>query len=82
MDRSATAYRRCWKSYESIEAIILGPGSAPADGRPNQSTNVPDMTPGRAALVGLMHQYLSAGCWILSTAEVHKLMYFMQEANR
>jgi hypothetical protein len=43
---------------------------------------VPKMTPGRAALVGLMDRYL-AGLLdpFLSLLEVHKLMYFMQEAG-
>jgi len=40
------------------------------------------MTPGRAALVGLMDRYL-AGLLdpFISLLEVHKLMYFMQEAG-
>lgn len=40
------------------------------------------MTPGRAALVGLMDRYL-AGLLdpFVSLLEVHKLMYFMQEAG-
>ena len=42
----------------------------------------PKMTPGRAALVGLMERYL-AGLLdpFVSLLEVHKLMYFMQEAG-
>ena len=40
------------------------------------------MTPGRAALIGLMHRYLEP---LLDDAvtllEAHKLMYFMQEAG-
>lgn len=42
----------------------------------------PKMTIGRAALVGLMRRYLSA---VMDPAvlllEIHKLMYFMQEAG-
>jgi hypothetical protein len=40
------------------------------------------MTPGRAALIGLMNRYL-AGLLdpSVSLLEVHKLMYFMQEAG-
>lgn len=41
------------------------------------------MTPGRAALVGLMRQYLSGLLDpFLTLLEVHKLMYFMQEAGQ
>jgi hypothetical protein len=40
------------------------------------------MTPGRAALVGLMHRYLSGLMDpFVTLLEVHKLMYFMQEAG-
>ena len=48
----------------------------------NPSTNVPNMTPGRAALLGLMERYL-AGLMdpFVTLLEVHKLMYFMQEAG-
>jgi len=44
--------------------------------------DVPEMTPGRAALVGLMDRYL-AGLLdpVVTLLEVHKLMYFMQEAG-
>jgi len=40
------------------------------------------MTPGRAALIGLMHRYL-AGLLdpFVSLLEIHKLMYFMQETG-
>ncbi|HEX3684894.1 MAG TPA: macro domain-containing protein [Bryobacteraceae bacterium] len=43
---------------------------------------VPEMTAGRAALIGLMSRYLAGlldPC--LTLLEVHKLMYFMQEAG-
>ena len=41
------------------------------------------MTPGRAALVGLMERYLSGLMEpFVSLLEVHKLMYFMQEAGQ
>lgn len=40
------------------------------------------MTPGRAALLGLMRRYLAAVMDpSVSLLEVHKLMYFMQEAG-
>ena len=43
---------------------------------------VPKMTPGRAALVSLMHRYLSGLLDpFVTLLEVHKLMYFMQEAG-
>lgn len=40
------------------------------------------MSPGRAALIGLMHRYLSGLLDpFVSLLEVHKLMYFLQEAD-
>jgi len=40
------------------------------------------MTPGRAALVGLMHRYLTAMMDAsISLLEIHKLMYFLQTAG-
>jgi hypothetical protein len=40
------------------------------------------MTPGRAALIGLMHRYLGGLMDpFVSLLEVHKLMYFLQEAG-
>ena len=70
------------EELDDVEAVILEPGSAPADGRPNRSTNVPEMTPGRAALIGLMHQYLGGLLDpFVTLLEVHKLMYFLQEAG-
>ena len=70
------------QDLEDVAVIVLEAGSAPADGRPNRSTNVPKMTTGRAALVSLMHQYL-AGLLdpFVTLLEVHKLMYFLQLAG-
>lgn len=48
----------------------------------NRSTKVPNMTPGRAALLGLMERYLGGLMDpFVTLLEVHKLMYFMQEAG-
>jgi O-acetyl-ADP-ribose deacetylase (regulator of RNase III) len=48
----------------------------------NRSTNVPNMSPGRAALVELMNRYASGLLDpAISLLEVHRLMYFMQEAG-
>jgi hypothetical protein len=46
------------------------------------SQDVPAMTTGRAALVGLIDRYLGGLMDpLISLLEVHKLMYFMQEAG-
>jgi O-acetyl-ADP-ribose deacetylase (regulator of RNase III) len=64
---------------EELEAIIFEPNSAPIA---TQSREVPKMTPGRAALVVLMHRYLGGLMDpFVTLLEVHKLMYFMQEGG-
>ena len=69
-------------SVDDVDVVIFEPGGKPANARARRSSEVPKMTPGRAALVGLMDRYL-AGLLdpFISLLEVHKLMYFMQEAG-
>ena len=67
---------------DEVQVIVFEPGSKPSDGRPNRSTNAPEVTAGRAALVGLMHSYLAGFLDpFVTLLEVHKLMYFLQEAG-
>ncbi len=62
--------------------IIYEPGSHASDEKMTHSRDVPKMTPGRAALVGLMHRYLQGLLDpFVTLLEIHKLMYFMQEAG-
>jgi O-acetyl-ADP-ribose deacetylase (regulator of RNase III) len=66
----------------NVDVLIYEPSDVLPDNRPNTSSSVPTMTPGRAALIGLMRRYL-AGLMDpdVSLLEVHKLMYFLQEAG-
>ncbi len=63
-------------------AITVYEPNGAVEKRSVRNREVPEMTPGRAALVGLMHRYL-AGLLdpFVTLLEVHKLMYFMQEAG-
>lgn len=65
-----------------VRVRIYEPKGAPESDKMHHSRNVPTMTPGRAALVELMNRYVGG---LLDPAitllEVHKLMYFMQEAG-
>ena len=64
---------------DSLNVIIYEPNSAPVA---TKSREVPKMTAGRAALVMLMHRYLGGLMDpFVTLLEVHKLMYFMQEAG-
>jgi O-acetyl-ADP-ribose deacetylase (regulator of RNase III) len=73
---------RAMSELPDVRAVVFEPYRAPAAGRSHRARKVPAMTPGRAALVGLMDRYL-AGLLdpFVSLLEVHKLMYFMQEAG-
>jgi O-acetyl-ADP-ribose deacetylase (regulator of RNase III) len=65
-----------------LNAIVFEPSGAPNAKDMARSTDVPRMTTGRAALVGLLDRYLRG---LMdphaSLLELHKLMYFMQEAG-
>lgn len=70
------------QEFTHLKAILFTPDSTPDDGRSNRSTDVPEMTQGRAVLVNLMRRYLDGLLDpFVTLLEVHKLMYFMQEAG-
>jgi O-acetyl-ADP-ribose deacetylase (regulator of RNase III) len=67
------------RGINDLHVTIFEPNSAPAA---TKSRDVPNMTPGRAALVVLMHRYLGGLMDpFVTLIEVQKLMYFMQEAG-
>lgn len=73
---------RALRGLADVRVIVYEPKGAPDPGRVTKAHKVPDMTPGRAALVGLMHRYLGGLMDpFVTLLEVHKLMYFMQEAR-
>lgn len=65
-----------------VRVVIFEPRRDAAEAEPIRSRDAPAMTPGRAALIGLVDRYLAGlmdtGVTLL---EVHKLMYFMQLAG-
>lgn len=70
------------RGLSDVRIVIFEPSGAPEVSRVARRQEVPNMTPGRAALVGLMHRYLSGLLDpFVSLLEVHKLMYFMQVAG-
>lgn len=65
-----------------VRVIVYEPAGAPATEKMVHNRNVPSMTAGRAALVELMSRYLGGLLDpFVTLLEVHKLMYFMQEAG-
>jgi O-acetyl-ADP-ribose deacetylase (regulator of RNase III) len=67
-------------SLPEVQIAVFEPERADSHVLPR--TRVPRMTEGRAALVGLIQAYLKAHMDpVVTLLEVHKLMYFMQEAG-
>lgn len=76
-DRIETAFA----GLQGVSVTVFEPQPAGAI-RPLPRGEAPKMTAGRAALLGLMNAYLRALMDpVLTLLEVHKLMYFMQEAG-
>ena len=68
------------RGLNDLQVIVFEPNSTPVA---TKSREVPNMTPGRAALVVLMHRYLGGLMDpFVTLIEVHKLMYFMKEAGQ
>lgn len=67
------------RGLNDLQVIVYEPNNAPVA---TKSREVPNMTPGRAALVVLMHRYLGGLMDpFVTLIEIQKLMYFMQEAG-
>jgi len=71
------------KGFDNLKVIVFEPKAAPDASEITSSRDVPVMTAGRAALVVLIDRYLSGLLDpFVTLLEVHKLMYFMQEAGQ
>jgi O-acetyl-ADP-ribose deacetylase (regulator of RNase III) len=71
-----------FKILPDVTVLLFEPVGAPEATVMVKEQQVPKMTHGRAALLGLMHRYLSAVMDpTVTLLEVHKLMYFMQESG-
>lgn len=68
---------------DELHAIVFEPHEAPETKVVKRKGKPPKMTEGRAALIGLMQRYLGGLLDpFVSLLEIHKLMYFMQEAGQ
>jgi len=73
---------RAFSDLSDVHVLLYEPKGAPIAKKMVKAKKVPNMTVGRAALLGLMQRYLSAVMDpFVSLLEIHKLMYFMQEAG-
>jgi O-acetyl-ADP-ribose deacetylase (regulator of RNase III) len=65
-----------------VHVLIYPPTGAPDPADMQTGTEKPDMTLGRAALIGLVRQYLQGLLDpFVTLLEIHKLMYFLQESG-
>jgi len=66
-----------------VEALCYAPGGAPGAADMPVRTERPKMTMGQAAMIVLMDRYLKGLLDpFISLLEIHKLMYFLQEAGQ
>jgi O-acetyl-ADP-ribose deacetylase (regulator of RNase III) len=71
------------KDLTDVRALVYPPGGAPEAEAMTNRTKRPNMTMGRAALILLMDRYLKGLLDpFVSLLEIHKLMYFLQEAGQ
>ena len=71
------------RGFNNLDVVVFEPRGAPAAERMVRGREVPRMSPERAVLVGLMNRYLNGLLDpFVTLLEVHKLMYFMQEAGQ
>jgi len=74
--------QKAFDALPDVHVFLYEPAGAPAAEDMVKEKKAPKMTEGRAALLGLMSRYLGALMDpFVSLLEMHKLMYFMQEAG-
>jgi O-acetyl-ADP-ribose deacetylase (regulator of RNase III) len=73
---------RAFEQLPEVQVSLYEPAGAPPPESMVKASRAPAMTPGRAVLVELMSRYLAAVMDpVITLLEIHKLMYFMQEAG-
>lgn len=74
---------RAFNELPNVQVLLFEPKGAPSAEEMAKEEKTPNMTEGRAALLGLMRRYLAAVMDpSVTLLEIHKLMYFMQEAGQ
>lgn len=70
------------RGLNDVAVIVFEPSGSPEPRAMMRSREAPRMTPGRAALIELIYRYLGGLMDpFITLLEVHKLLYFMQEAG-
>ncbi|HEY3530010.1 MAG TPA: macro domain-containing protein [Nocardioides sp.] len=73
---------RAFEQAPEVEVLLFAPDGAPAAIEMAKSADRPEMTPGRAALVDLIHRYTLQSFMAPGLIESQKLMYFLQVAGQ
>lgn len=74
---------KAFESLRDVRVILYEPKGAPSAADMAKDVKRPNMTEGRALLLGLMRRYLSAVMDpTVTLLELHKLMYFMQASGQ
>lgn len=72
-----------FSAVPDVHALVFEPKGAPSAEAMAKEQKKPNMTEGRALLLGLMRRYLAAVMDpSVTLLEIHKLMYFMQESGQ
>jgi O-acetyl-ADP-ribose deacetylase (regulator of RNase III) len=67
-----------FEALPEVKVILYEPGQAPSAREMTKAVKTPNMTKGRAAMIGLMRKYRAAAMDPeITLLEIHKLMYFM-----
>jgi O-acetyl-ADP-ribose deacetylase (regulator of RNase III) len=73
---------KTFRDLPEVQVFLYEPAGAPDAAEMAREKKTPQLTSGRAALLGLMQRYLVAVMDpFITLLEIHKLMYFMQEAG-
>jgi O-acetyl-ADP-ribose deacetylase (regulator of RNase III) len=74
---------RAFAPLPDVHVLLFEPKGAPSAEEMAKDEKTPSMTEGRALLLALMRRYLAAVMDpTVTLLEIHKLMYFMQEAGQ
>lgn len=73
---------RAFEQVPEVDVLLFTPDGAPAASEMATSAARPEMTPGRAALVEVIHRYTLQSFMAPGLIESQKLMYFLQVAGQ
>jgi len=77
-----TRIEEAFQDLDDVQVLLYEPKGAPSAEKMVHSKKAPGLTVGRAALLVLMRRYLAAVMDpFVTLLEIHKLVYFMQEAG-